>query len=138
MTAQVSGLANLYNIMQEQTAKDEHIAKQIFLAVTKESITQEELLELVSPEVMLQFIFLCINLTKSSRAVVNQLKSKKDAANAKLRAQAYLHDWLDKNFYRYKGFLNNCADEALVNLPNLGRSWSWVRKEITAYAKSKK
>jgi muconolactone delta-isomerase len=138
MNSQVSGIAGLYEIMQEQTAKDKNKAKQIFLSVTNESVTQEELLELVSPEVMMQLIFLCIDLTKSSRAVVNQLKSKEAAKNAKLKAQGILHAWLDMNFHRYKGYLNNCADEAVNDLPRLGKSWSWVRKEITAYAKSKK
>jgi len=138
MNTQVSGIAGLYEIMQEQTEKDKTKAKQIFLSVTNESVTQEELFELVSPEVIMQLIFLCIDLTKSSRAVVNQLKSKKEAKNSKMKAQAILNVWLDKNFHKYKGYLNNCADDAVHDLPMLGKSWSWVRKEITAYAKTKK
>jgi hypothetical protein len=138
MNTQVSGIAGLYEIMEEQTVKNKNKAKHIFLSVTNESVTQEELVELASPEVMMQLIFLCIDLTKSSRAVVNQLKSKVEAKNAKAKAQSILHGWLDKNFHRYKGYLNNCADEAIKDLPRLGKSWSWVRKEITAYAKSKK
>ena len=138
MSAQVSGIASLYEIMQQQIAKDKNKAKQIFLSVTNESVTQEALLELVSPEVMMQLIFLCTDLTKSSRAVVNQLKSKVVAKNAKIKAQGILQAWLDKNFHKYTGYLNNCADDAINDLPMLGKGWDWVRKEITAYAKTKK
>jgi hypothetical protein len=138
MNAKVSGIYDLYEILQVQIAKDKKKAKQIFLAVTNESATQEELAELVSPEVILQLIFLCIDLTKTSRAVVNQLKSKIVAKIAKEKAQGILKVWLDKNFSKYKGYLNNCADDAIQDLPTLGKSWSWVRKEITAYSKSKK
>lgn len=138
MSTQAAGIAELYKIMQQQTVQDKSNARKILKLVTKESIKQEELIDLVSPEVIVQLIFLCVDLTNSTRAVVNQLKSKKAASDAKRKAQVILHAWLNKNFHNYKGFLNNCADEALINLPNLGRSWSWVRKEITAYAKSKK
>lgn len=138
MSEENLGIAGLYEIMQGQLEKDKKVAKQIFLSVTNESATRKELLELVSPEVVLQLIFLCIDMTKSSRAVVNQLKSKQVAKSSKAKAEALLHGWLDKNVHRFKGYLNNCADEAIHALPNLGKSSSWVRKEITAYLKLKK
>jgi hypothetical protein len=137
MNIHASGIAGLYEISQQQIVKDKKKAKKIFLSVANESITREELLELVSPEVMLQLIFVCVDLTKSSRAVVNQLKSKIVAKNAKEKAQVILYEWLDKNIHRYKGRLNNCADEAIHKLPRLGKSWHWVRKEITTHQKSR-
>ena len=138
MNEKSSGIADLYKIMQAQLDKDKKTAELIFSSVTSESITKEELSELVSPEAIIQLIFLCIDLTKTSRAVVNQLKSTQVAKESKLKAQGILHSWLESNFSKYKGYLDNCADDAIHKLPNIGKSWSWIRKEITAYAKAKK
>ncbi len=138
MNEKSSGIAGLYKITQAQLDADKKTAELIFSSVTSESITREELSELVSPEAITQLIFLCIDLTKTSRAVVNQLKSKQEAKESRAKAQGILESWLDGNFSKYKGHLNNCADDAVYELPKIGKSWSWIRKEITAYGKAKK
>jgi len=100
-------------------------------------LSNEELQKLISPEVLMELIFFCVDITKSTRGVVNQLKSKQVTKASKAKAESILYGWLDKNMHRYKGYLDNCSHDALHALPNLGKSWSWVRKEITAYIKLK-
>lgn len=138
MTKKCVGIANLYEKIQLQLDRDKKAAKEIFNLVTQEKATEKNLRPLVTQAALFQLIVLCIDLSKRSRAVVNQAKSKVIAKSEKARAQQMLHHWLKKNIHKYRGFLNNCADEAIAEIPTLGRSYSWVRKEITHYIKKYK
>ena len=131
-------LSDLFTTMQAKLKQNEKLAKELFFMVTEERTTQASIKKIATQEVLLQLILMCIDLTKTSRGSVNQIKSKIEAKSAKAKAQAKLHPWLDKNISKYKGNLENCAYEALHKFPDLGRSYSWIRKEITSYLKLKK
>jgi hypothetical protein len=127
------GLATLYHRLKN----DKEIAKKIFGMVTEERGTDEELRAMVTRRSLLELIFLMIDLTKSSRAVTNQAKSKEKARLAKLIAQKKLYDWLDKNISKFPNALEECSEVATIEIKSLGRSESWVRQQITQYRKDR-
>lgn len=138
MSKEIKSLSDIYSSMQAKTKENKKLAKELFFMVTEECASPAAIKKIATQEVLLQLILMCIDLTKTSRASINQIKSKFQATSAKAKAQAILHPWLDKNISKYKGNLENCAYEALHKLPELGRSYSWIRKEITTYLKLKK
>ncbi len=131
-------LSDLLTTVHEKRKNNKRLAKELFFMVTEERAALTSIRKIASQEVLLELILMSIDLTKTSRASVNQLKSRIQAKSAKAKAQEKLHPWLDKNISKYKGNLENCAHDALHNFPSLGRSYSWVRKEITSYLKLKK
>ena len=130
----LKGLAEIYEVIES----DKKSALQLFKLATEERGTTEEIRSLVTHGSLLQLIYMSIDVTKSTKAVVNQLKSRQGLKAAKEKQQLILYAWLDKNIERFKGQLNYCAEVASKSLPNLGRATSWIRKEITAYIKEKK
>jgi hypothetical protein len=116
----------------QEFLKAQEDAKTLFLMVTDERGTDDELRRLVRRESLLHLIFFCIDLTKSSRARVSSMKSHHQASAAREVSKMALHAWLDKNIHRFKGRLDRCAMEAM-KAKGVNRSFSWVRREITAY-----
>lgn len=110
-------------------------AQAIFSMVTEERGSWSELTSLVRHDSILQLIFMCIDLTKSSRARVSALKSRKVAMQSRQASLQALHAWLDTNIHRYKGRLELCSIDA-AKVPGIYRSAEWIRKEITAYRAS--
>lgn len=112
-------------------------AHAIFDMTTREYGTQQELMKLVRHESLFELINLCIDLTLKTRPVANGHKSRKVAIVARGQKLQALHDWLDENIWRYKGQLDLCAMDA-CKIKGIGRSYQWMRKEITAYRAFKK
>jgi len=130
----LKGLAELHEVIE----LDKKAAKQLFKLTTEERGTTEEIRNLVTHGSILELIYMSIDMTRSAKGVVNQLKSRQEAKAAKERQQDILYEWLDKNLSRYSGQLDHCADVASKSLERkLSRAPSWVRKEITAYRKKK-
>jgi len=128
------GLPALYaQIQREKKAKAD--AKAIFRMVTEESGTTTALRERVTRDSLLQLIFLCIDLTATSRAKAAAGKSHEDAIADRRREQKRLHDWLKPNIHRFRKNLVRCA-MAAQNEGKVSRSLSWISKEITAYRKT--
>jgi len=48
-----------------------------------------------------------------------------------------LFEWLDKNIHKYKGKLEQCAEDAVEQIPGLGLKSGTVKKYITEYRKEK-
>ena len=111
-------------------------ARAIFSMVTEERGSWSELMSLVSRDSILQLIFMCVDLTKSSRARVSALKSRQVAMDSRQASLQALHAWLDTNIDRYKGRLGLCSMDA-AKVPGIYRSAAWIRKEITAYRASR-
>lgn len=107
-------------------------AHAIFDMTTREYGTRQQLLKLVRHESLFELINLCIDLTLRTKPIANGHKSRKVAIVARGQKVEVLHDWLDKNIHRYKGQLDLCAMDA-SKIDGLGRSYAWVRKEITVY-----
>lgn len=127
------GLAALFHHIEYQ----KNAAKKIFQLVTEEYGTDEEIQMLATKGALRELIYLMIDLTKGSRAVANQEKSKEKARFAKAKAQKLLYEWLDKNLQRFSGKLEECAEIAVVEVKALGRGESWVRRQITQYRKDR-
>jgi hypothetical protein len=125
------GLAALFHHIEDQ----KKAAKKIFQLVTEERGTDIEVQALATKGAVRELIFLMIDLTKGSRAVANQAKSKDAAGLAKVKAQKLLYDWLDKNLIKFPRQLDNCAIRAEIEIQGLGRGFDWIRSEITEYRK---
>lgn len=112
-------------------------ARKIFQLVTEERGTDTEIQALATKGAVRELIFLMIDLTKGSRAVANQAKSKDAAGLAKVKAQKLLYDWLDKNIVKFPRQLDNCALKAEIEIQGLGRGFDWIRSEISHYRKTR-
>lgn len=104
--------------------------------VLEERGTEAELRQLVTHRSLFELIQFVVDFHTSVKARVNQEKSKIAANNAKEKAIAVLHGWLDANIDRYCGDLDGCA-EAAKSVDGLGRGFDWIRKEITKYRKGR-
>lgn len=124
------GIAALPEVQAFLRAKKD--AHAIYSMVTEERGSWSELMSLVRHESILQLIFMCIDLTKSSRARVSALKSRQVAMELREASVQTLHAWLDTNIHRYTGKLDLCSIDA-SKVPGIHRSQAWLRKEITAY-----
>ena len=128
------GIAVILHHIEDQ----KKAARKIFQLVTEERGTDIEVQALATKGAVLELIFLMIDLTKGSRAVANQVKSKDAAGLAKIKAQKLLYDWLDKNIVKFPRQLDNCALKAEIEIKGLGRGFDWIRSEITDYRKTRR
>jgi len=129
------GLAAINQIIE----LDKKNALQLFKLATEERGTTEKIRSLVTHGSILQLIYMSIDMTTSTRAVVNQLKSRQVPKAAKAKQEEILDEWLDMNIHKYKGQLNFCAEVAGKSLEKkLARAPSWIRKRISVYLKEKK
>ena len=111
-------------------------AEAIFSMVTEERGTLDELVRLVRHESIMELILLCVDLTKTSRARVNAIKSRQVLIRRRELDEAKIDLWLDKNIPQYTGRLDRCAMDAIQQRV-VPKSFSWVRKRITAYMAAK-
>ncbi len=135
---QLNGLAGAYEAIQLQEKEHKQNAKKLFLMVNSDKGSTADLQRLVTHGSLLELIFFTIDLTRSSKAKANQTLSKLEAKASKASKEVMLYGWLEINIDRFKGNLDSCVIHAVNALPKLGRSEPWVRKQITAYRKSKK
>ena len=112
-------------------------ARKIFAMVTEDRGSTSDLRQLIRHDSVYELIGLCIDLTIATRPVANGVKSRRKAVLARAGQVKILHDWLERNLWRYKRQLDLCAFDA-HKAPGITRSYEWVRREISAYRRSQK
>ena len=130
-------IAGLEALRRQLDIQDEN-GITLFNMIVQEKGTDKELRSLVTHRSLLNLILHTVAHQKTIRAMANSTKSNQKSIEAKEKAQALLHSWLDIYIKTYKGKLDLCATDATKQIRNLGRAFDWARKEITIYRKSRK
>jgi hypothetical protein len=130
------GLANLAS----QIAAAKRDASQIYLMVTGERGTLEELRGLTRHDSIFQLILIAMKQGQKARHLINASRSRRVAMAKKNGARAILREWLENNISRFTGrpWRRRCIDAAKRALPTLGRGDSWIDKEITLFQADKR
>lgn len=126
--------------LAEQRRIAKRDASRIYLMVTGESGTVEDLRGLTRHDSLLELICIALDQGKRARHVINALKSRRVASAKKEMATTLLRDWLNNNLHRFQGRLwrIRCIESIKKEIPNLGRGDSWVCKEISRFRAEKK
>ena len=124
-----SGILGLHNLQKAQ----EEAGRLIFDMVMNGEGSVDDLRQLVSHEVILQTMFASWDHKSAIMSRINQDKSR---AEMRERIQL-LHNWLDLNIHKYAKRLEDCADDAAQNIPDLHMTSGTVKKHITTYRKLK-
>ena len=107
--------------------------KLVFDMVMCEEGSDQDLQRLISRRVLLQTIFATLDHRSAIMSRVNQDKSR-----AKMRERKkVLFAWLDKNIHKYKRKLEQCAEDAVEQIPDLGLKSGTVKTYITEYNNEK-
>ena len=107
--------------------------KLVFDMVMYEEGRDQDLQRLISHRVLLQTIITTLDHRSIIMSRFNQDKSR-----AKMREKKkLLFEWFDKNIHKYKGKLEQCAEDAVEQIPGLGLKSGTVKKYITEYRKEK-
>ena len=130
---QASGSAGILGLA-ELTKVERAAGKLIFDMVMSEEGSDQDLRELVSQRVLLQTIFAAYDHRSAIMSRINQEKSR---AGMRLRIDL-LFDWLDQNIDKYRGRLEECAEDAVAQILGLDMTAGTVKKHITQYRKEKR
>lgn len=134
----IKGLSDLFEHQELEKYKNYANAKELFLMVTDQRGSNAKLRSLVTHETLLELIKLTIDIGKKTRASYNQVKSRHSIKNKREIAVDKLRHWLKINLVNYRGRLDDCAEDAIVQIRGLGRGHSWIQKEISDYRKKLK
>jgi hypothetical protein len=105
----------------------------IFDMVLSEEGSDQELKRLVSRRVLYQTIIATFNHQSAIMSRINQERSR-----VGIRARIkLLYDWLDQNIGRYPKRLEDCAEDAVAQIPGLKMTAGTVKRHITQYRKEK-
>lgn len=115
-------------------------ASQIYLMVTGESGTVEDLRALTRHDSLFELICIALDHGKRARHLINASKSRRVASANKAMATTLLRDWLNNNLHRFqeRPWRIRCVNAIKKELPNLGRGDSWLSKEISRFRAEKK
>jgi hypothetical protein len=130
------GLGNLAS--QISAAKRD--ASQIYLMVTGERGTAEELRGLTRHDSIFQLILIAMKQGQKARHLINASRSRRAATANKNKAVAKLRIWLERNISRFTGptWRRRCIIAINKELPTLGRGDSWMEKEISRFRAEQK
>jgi hypothetical protein len=107
--------------------------KLVFDMVMYEEGSDQDLQRLISHRVLLQTIFATLDHRSAIMSRVNQDKSR-----AEMREKTeFLFSWLDQNISKYPKRLDDCAEDAVEQIADLGMTPGTVKKHITKYRKEK-
>jgi len=130
MTSGKHGIMAIEPLRQAESAA----GKLIFDMVMYEEGSDQDLQQLISHRVLLQTIFATLDHRSAIMSRVNQDKSR-----AKMRErEKVIFAWLDQNIHKYKGKLEQCAEDAVKQIPELGLKPGTVKRIITKYRKQKR
>jgi hypothetical protein len=129
MTSGKHGIMAIEPLRQAESAA----GKLIFDMVMYKEGSDQDLQQLISHRVLLETFLATIDHQKMVMSRFNQEKSR-----AKMREKKkLLFEWLDKNIHKYKGKLEQCAEDAVEQIPGLGLKSGTVKKYIAEYRKEK-
>jgi len=93
----------------------------------------EDLQPLISKRVLLHLIYATADNQEAIKARINQEQSR----HTRKKRLALLYDWLDQNIHKYKGRLEDCAEDAVQQIAGLDMAVGTVKKHITTYRREK-
>ena len=130
------GLGNL----APQISAAKRDAAQIYLMVTGERGTVEELRGLTRHDSIIQLILIAMEQGQKARHLINASRSRRAATSNKDKAVAELRIWLARNISRFTGLTwrLRCIDAIKTELPTLARGDSWLEKEISRFRAEQK
>ena len=136
--ARPNSSGGLHYLMEVQQARDD--AKNLYLMATGERGTVSELRRLVRHDSIIELIKIAIDQGKRARHIINSSRSRAVAISKKDNAKAMLHTWLDRNshYFTKKPWFDRCYRAINRDLKNLGRSKSWIQKEVSRYKAKKR
>ncbi len=127
MTSGKHGIMAIEPLIKAET----QAGKLVFDMLMYEEGSNQDLQRLISHRVLLHTIFATLDHRSAIMSRVNQDKSR-----AKMRErEKVIFAWLDKNIHKYKGKLEQCAEDAVEQIPDLGLKPGTVKKYITEYRK---
>lgn len=130
MTSGKHGIMAIEPLRQAESAA----GKLIFDMVMYKEGSDQDLQQLISHRVLLETFLATIDHQKVVMSRFNQEKSR-----AKMRErEKVIFAWLDQNIHKYKGKLEQCAEDAVEQIPNLGLKPGTVKKDIAKYRKQKR
>jgi len=124
-----------HGIMSIDSLRPEELAagKLIFDMVIYKEGRDQDLQRLISHRVLLGAFLATIDHQKAVMSRVNQDKSR---AQPRARIEL-LYAWLDQNISKYYKRLEDCAEDAVKQIPKLGMKPGTVKRHITAYRNKK-
>lgn len=129
MTSGKHGIMAIEPLRQAESAA----GKLIFDMVMYGEGSDQDLQQLISHRVLLETFLATIDHRSAIMSRVNQDKSR-----AKMRErEKVIFAWLDKNIHKYKGKLEQCAEDAVEQIPDLGLKPGTVKKDIAKYRREK-
>ena len=125
-----NGIVGLDNLIKAQI----EVGKLIFDMVLNEEGSDNDLKQLVSHGVLLQTILASLDHRNAVMSRINQEKSRQ-VMRDRIKI---LYDWLDQNIHNYHKRLDDCAEDAVEKIPDLGMTSGTVKKHITKYRNQNK
>ena len=126
--------------LAEQLRAAKRDASRIYLMVTGERGTTEELRALTRYDSLFELICIALDQGKRAMHLINASRSRRVASAKKEEATARLRDWLENNLHRFQDrpWRTRCIQAIKKELPNLGRDESLLSKEIGRFRAERK
>lgn len=126
--------------LAEQHRAAKRDASCIYLMVTGQRGTTEDLRALTRHDSLFELICIALDQGKRARHLINASRSRRVASANKDMATTLLRDWLNNNLHRFqeRPWRIRCINAIKKELPNLGRGDSWLSKEISRFRAEKK
>ncbi len=125
-----NGIVGLDNLIKAQI----EVGKLIFDMVLNEEGSDNDLKQLVTHGVLLQTILASLDHRNAIMSRINQEKSRQ-VMRDRIKI---LYDWLDQNIHNYHKRLEECAEDVVDMIPDLGMTAGTVKKHITQYRNQNK